>query len=142
MAGSCSTPVVVITGGSAGVGRALATAFAARGWRVSLLARGRRRLQAAAAAVEQAGGEAAWFSVDVSDAQAVTAAAEATVARFGGIDVWINNAMATVYGRVVDVAPEEFARVTAVTYLGVVNGTRAALAHMRPRDRGLIVQVG
>lgn len=137
-----SPGVVVVTGASAGVGRAVAVAFARRGWRVGLLARGEERLRSAAAEVERAGGRALALSVDVADASAVQVAASEIAARFAGIDVWINNAMATVYGRVIDVTPEEFERVTQVTYLGTVHGTLAALKHMRPQYSGVIVQIG
>jgi NAD(P)-dependent dehydrogenase (short-subunit alcohol dehydrogenase family) len=134
--------VVVITGASAGVGRATATAFASRGWRVGLIARGRDRLEGARRDVERAGGEALAVSADVADAQAIDAAAETTVSRWGGIDVWINNAMATIFAPVEAITPEEFRRVTDVTYLGQVHGTLAALRYMRPRGTGTIVQIG
>lgn len=135
-------PTVVITGASAGVGRATARAFGRRGWNVALLARGEAGLRAAAAEVEQAGGAALVLPTDVADAEAVFRAAEATVERWGAIDVWINNAMATLFAPVERISPEEFARVTQVTYLGTVHGAMAALRHMRPRDRGRIVQIG
>jgi NAD(P)-dependent dehydrogenase (short-subunit alcohol dehydrogenase family) len=135
-------PVVVVTGASAGIGRAVAVAFGGRGWSVALLARGGERLDSAVRAVEAAGGRARAFQVDVADAAAVTAAADRAVAAFGGLDVWINNAMATVYGPVSALDAGEIARVTAVTYLGQVHGTLAALRHMRRRDHGTIVQIG
>ncbi|MGA5898549.1 SDR family oxidoreductase [Streptomyces venetus] len=134
--------VVVVTGASGGVGRATARAFAARGDKVALLARGRKGLAAAADDVRQAGGEALVIGVDVSDATAVDAAAQQVVDTFGHIDVWVNNAFTGVFAPVTEVAPDEFRRVTEVTYLGFVFGTRAALRHMLPRDRGTIVQVG
>jgi NAD(P)-dependent dehydrogenase (short-subunit alcohol dehydrogenase family) len=134
--------VVVITGASAGVGRATAAVFASRGWRVGLIARGRDGLEGARREVEQAGGEALVVSADVADAQAIAAAAETVISRWGGIDVWINNAMATIYAPVEAVTPEEFRRVTEVTYLGQVHGTLAALRHMRARGTGTIVQIG
>ena len=134
--------VVVITGASSGVGRASARAFAAEGASVALLARGRDGLEAAAADVECFGGRALTHPVDVSDAGAVNAAAQRIEAELGPVDVWVNNAMVSVFSRFTDITDEEFSRVTAVTYLGVVNGTRAALRHMIPRDQGSIVQVG
>ncbi|MDX2823316.1 SDR family NAD(P)-dependent oxidoreductase [Streptomyces ipomoeae] len=133
---------VVVTGASGGVGRAAALAFAARGDRVALLARGREGLAAAADEVERAGGEALVVTVDMADAKAVEDAAQQVVDAFGRIDVWVNNAFAGVFAPFVDISPDEYRRVTEVTYLGYVFGTRAALRHMLPRDRGTIVQVG
>lgn len=134
--------MVLVTGASAGVGRAVAVAFARRGWSVGLIARGRERLESAAREVENAGGRALVLPADVADAEAVDAAAEQAVAAFGRIDVWVNNAMATVYSPVAAITAAEIRRVTEVTYLGQVHGTLAALRHMRPRDEGTIVQVG
>ncbi|MFF5840617.1 SDR family oxidoreductase [Streptomyces massasporeus] len=134
--------VVVVTGAGGGVGRATVRAFAARGDRVALLARGREGLAAAADEVERAGGEALVIPVDVSDAKAVDAAAQQVVDAYGHIDVWVNNAFTGVFAPFTEVEPDEFRRVTEVTYLGYVFGTRAALRHMLPRDRGTIVQVG
>jgi short-subunit dehydrogenase len=134
--------VVVITGASAGIGRATAIAFAKRGWAVALLARGRERLESARCDVEAAGGTALVLPCDVADADAVFAAAEKVMAEWGCIDVWVNNAMATIFAPVADVSPAEFKRVTEVTYLGQVHGTLAALRHMRGRNAGTIVQVG
>ena len=134
--------VVVITGASAGIGRATARAFAARGARLGLIARNREALDAARAEVEARGGEAVVVVADVADAAAVEQAAQAVEDAFGPIDVWINNAMASVLGPIKDIPPEEFRRVTEVTYLGVVHGTQAALRRMLPRDRGVIIQVG
>lgn len=134
--------VSVVTGASAGVGRALARELGARGGRVALLARGQAGLDAAAAEIEDYGGEAMVLPTDVADADQVFAAAEAVVTRWGHIDLWINNAMATIFSRVWDVSPAEFKRVTEVTYLGQVNGTLAALPHMRAQNHGTIVQVG
>jgi NAD(P)-dependent dehydrogenase (short-subunit alcohol dehydrogenase family) len=134
--------VVVIAGASAGVGRALARRFGAEGARVALLARGRERLEAAAREVEEGGGAALVLPADVADPEAVEDAAERTEAELGPIDVWVNNAMATVYAPVAETTAEEFRRATEVTYLGSVWGTMAALARMRPRGRGTIVQVG
>ncbi|MEU2913877.1 SDR family oxidoreductase [Streptomyces massasporeus] len=134
--------VVVVTGASGGVGRATVRAFAARGDKVALLARGREGLAAAADEAERAGGEALVVPVDVSDAKAVDAAAQQVVDAYGHIDVWVNNAFTGVFAPFTEVHPDEFRRVTEVTYLGYVFGTRAALRHMLPRDRGTIVQVG
>jgi NAD(P)-dependent dehydrogenase (short-subunit alcohol dehydrogenase family) len=132
----------VVTGASGGVGRATARAFAARGDRVALLARGRDGLASAADEVQRAGGEALVVSVDVADAKAVEDAAQQVVDAFGQIDVWVNNAFAGVFAPFTEITPDEFRRVTEVTYLGYVFGTRAALRHMQPRNRGAIVQVG
>jgi NAD(P)-dependent dehydrogenase (short-subunit alcohol dehydrogenase family) len=135
-------PVAVVTGASAGVGRALARALAQRGFRLGLMARGRDGLEGARRDVEALGGEAIVCTVDVADASALQAAADRVVDRWGRIDLWINNAMVTVFSPIEHMTAEEFRRVTEVTYLGQVHGTLAALKHMRPRDRGTIVQVG
>lgn len=137
-----NSQVVVITGASAGVGRAVARAYAVRGARIGLLARGRDGLEAARREVEEAGGQALMLPTDVAHADQVEAAAAAVEARFGPIDAWINNAMASVFSPIKTTTPEEFRRVTEVTYLGYVYGTLAALRRMLPRDRGVIVQVG
>jgi NAD(P)-dependent dehydrogenase (short-subunit alcohol dehydrogenase family) len=134
--------VVVVTGASAGVGRATAIAFARHGARVALLARGEAGLAGAAAEVRAAGGEALVLSVDVADAAQVEAAAARVESELGPIEVWVNDAMVTVFSPVSQMRPEEYRRVTEVTYLGTVHGTLAALRHMRPRNRGSIVQVG
>jgi len=134
--------VIAITGGSAGVGRATAHAFAARGARVGLIARGAEGLEAARREVEARGGEAFVIRADVADAAAVERAASAIEEALGPIDVWVNNAMASVIGPVKEIPADEFRRVTEVTYLGVVHGTLAALKRMLPRDRGVIIQVG
>ncbi len=139
---AASAQVVVITGASAGVGRACAIEFARHGARIGLLARGRDGLEAAGRDVEANGGEALVFSADVSDARAIETFAGAVEERFGPIDVWVNNAMTSVFSPVREMEPEEFRRVTEVTYLGVVYGTLAALKRMLPRDRGVIIQVG
>ncbi len=136
------SPVVVITGASAGIGRAVAVAFGREGWRVALIARGSERLESAAREVEKAGGQALVFAADVADAQAMEAAAAQVVSTWGGLDIWINNAMASVLGPVTDLSSDEIRRVTEVTYLGQVYGTLAALRHMRVRNRGTIVQIG
>jgi NADP-dependent 3-hydroxy acid dehydrogenase YdfG len=135
-------PVVMITGASAGVGRATARAFARRGAAVGLLARGRSGLEAAQRDVEALGGRAQMFEADVATAAHVDEAADALAARFGAIDIWINNAMASVFSPVSQMSAAEYRRVTEVTYLGVVHGTLAALRHMRPRNAGVVVQVG
>jgi NAD(P)-dependent dehydrogenase (short-subunit alcohol dehydrogenase family) len=134
--------VVVITGASAGVGRATVRRFADEGASVALIARGRERLEAAAREVEAAGGRALALPLDVADADAVEKAADEAEEELGPIDVWVNNAMVTVYAPVAQLSPDEFRRVTEVTYLGSVWGTMAALGRMLPRDRGTIVQVG
>jgi NAD(P)-dependent dehydrogenase (short-subunit alcohol dehydrogenase family) len=134
--------VVVITGASAGVGRAAAHAFAKRGARIGLVARDQLGLEDARREVESLGGRAIAVPTDVADAAQVEAAAEEVEAQLGEIDVWVNNAMSTVFARFVDIEPEEFKRATDVTYLGAVHGTMAALKRMLPRDRGAIVQVG
>jgi NAD(P)-dependent dehydrogenase (short-subunit alcohol dehydrogenase family) len=134
--------VVVITGASAGVGRATARRFAEEGNAIALVARGEERLGAAAREVEALGGRALTLPLDVADPEALEAAAEQAEAELGPIDVWVNNAMATVYGPVAQLTPEEFRRVNEVTFLGSVWGTMAALRRMLARDRGTIVQVG
>ena len=133
---------VVITGATAGVGRATARAFARHSARIGLLARGADRLNAAAAEVRELGGEALALPCDVADADAVDSAADAVERQLGPIDIWINNAMATIFAPVAEITPEEYRRATEVTYLGCVWGTMAALKRMRPRNHGTIVQVG
>src|SRR5215216_1878194 len=138
-----NTPeVVVVTGASAGVGRATAVAFAGRGAHVGLLARGRDVLEGAKKEVEVAGGKALVVPTDVSDADAVEEAAQRVEEDLGPIDVWVNNAMTSVFSPVKEMTPDEFRRVTEVTYLGYVYGTLAALRRMLSRNRGSIVQVG
>ncbi|MGQ0650758.1 MAG: SDR family oxidoreductase [Betaproteobacteria bacterium] len=133
---------VVVTGASAGIGRATAVEFARRGARVALIARGAEGLEGARREVEQAGGEALVIPTDVADADAVEAAAAQVEGAWHGIDVWVNNAMATVFSPFQDLSPPDYRRVTEVSYLGAVWGTRAALARMLPANRGTIVQVG
>jgi NAD(P)-dependent dehydrogenase (short-subunit alcohol dehydrogenase family) len=134
--------VVVITGASAGVGRATAHAFARERARIALIARGRAGLEGAKRDVETRGGEALLFPLDVSDAAAVENAAEKIEQQLGPIDVWVNNAMTSVFSPIKQMTADEFKRVTEVTYLGYVYGTLAALKRMLPRDRGVIIQVG
>src|ERR687885_2447463 len=134
--------VVVVTGASAGVGRATARAFGKRGDRVALLARGEDGLDDARDEVESVGGKALPIPTDVADADQVEAAAEQVERELGPIEVWVNDAMTTVFSPFKDLTPEEYKRATEVTYLGYVWGTMAALKRMLPRDRGTIVQVG
>src|SRR5437763_7531995 len=134
--------VIVVTGATGGVGRAVARRFGARGDAVALLARGTDGLVGAATDVEQAGGRALPVEVDMADHRAVEAAAGYVESELGPIDVWVNDAFTSVFAPFLEIAPEEFKRVTEVTYLGYVYGTRAALSRMVPRDRGTVVQVG
>jgi NAD(P)-dependent dehydrogenase (short-subunit alcohol dehydrogenase family) len=134
--------VVVVTGASAGVGRAAARAFAERRDCVALLARGREGLAAAQREVEERGGRGLAIAVDVADAVAVDQAATRVEKELGAIDVWVNNAMVSVFARFGDLSPQDFKRVTDVSYLGYVYGTMTALRRMLPRNRGVIVQVG
>jgi short-subunit dehydrogenase len=140
--GKLSGKVVAISGASAGVGRATAREVARQGADVGLIARGEERLAAAAEEVRGYGRRACVAPADVADAEQVERAAERVEAELGPIDVWINVAMTAVLAEVTDTAPEEFLRVTRVTYLGSVHGTQAALRRMLPRDSGVIVQVG
>jgi NAD(P)-dependent dehydrogenase (short-subunit alcohol dehydrogenase family) len=133
--------VVVITGASGGIGRAAARRFAADGARIGLIARGRKGLEGAARDVEEAGGEALVLPLDVAQEDSVQDAAAKVEEQFGPIDVWVNNAMVTVYAEFLDIEPEEFRRAMEVTFLGMVWGTRAALQRMIPRNGGSIVQV-
>lgn len=134
--------VVVITGASAGVGRATVREFARRGSSIALIARGTDGLEGARREVEAAGGRALVLPVDVANAADVEAAAERVESTLGPIDIWVNNAMASVFSPIKEMTPEEFKRVTEVTYLGYVYGSLAALKRMLPRDRGTIVHVG
>src|SRR3954467_506974 len=140
--GAARRKVVVITGASAGVGRAVARKFGAEGARIGLLARGRAGLEGARRDVQQLGGEALVLPTDVADANAVEAAGAEVEQNFGRIDIWVNNAMCSVFSPVKEMTAEEYKRVTEVTYLGFVYGTLAALKRMLARDRGVIVQVG
>lgn len=134
--------VVVVTGASAGVGRAVVAEFARQGAHIGLIARGLRRLEAAKHEVEELGGKALVLPTDVADAQQVEAAAERTEQELGPIDVWVNDAMTTIFAPFLEIKPDEFKRATEVTYLGQVYGTMAALKRMHARNRGTIVQVG
>src|SRR5581483_779653 len=134
--------VVVITGASAGVGRATVREFARHGAWVGLVARGREGLEGARREVEAMGGKALVIPTDVADAEQVEAAAERVEKKLGPIDIWVNNAMASVFSPIKEMTAEEYERVTKVTYLGYVYGTLAALKRMLPRDHGTIVHVG
>lgn len=142
MSSPSQSEVVVIAGASAGVGRATARAFAQRGARIGLLARGLEGLEGAQRDVEAAGGKAVIARTDMADPEQVEAAAQSVEDAFGPIDIWINNAMVTLVSPVKDLTPEELKRVTEVTYLGAIYGTLAALKRMLPRNQGVIVQVG
>ena len=131
-----------MTGASAGVGRAVARRFAQDGASIGLIARSREALDGARKDVEEAGGRALVLPCDVADFDAVESAALAVEEAFGPIDVWVNNAMTTVFAEFKDIEPDEFRRATEVTYLGTVWGTKAALKRMQPRDRGAVVIVG
>jgi NAD(P)-dependent dehydrogenase (short-subunit alcohol dehydrogenase family) len=139
---SSDVQVAVITGASAGIGRAAALAFTQRRWRVALVARGLDGLRGAEKEVQEAGGMAFVVQADVADAHQVEAAADRIERECGPIAVWINNAMATIFSPFMEMDPDEFRRATEVTYLGAVWGTHAALKRMRARDAGTIVQVG
>jgi NADP-dependent 3-hydroxy acid dehydrogenase YdfG len=134
--------IVVITGASAGAGRAIALEFARHGVRVALIARGKERLEDAKNEIERMGGEALSFSVDVANAEQLDAVASQVEEKWGPIDVWVNNAMVGVLSPVKEMKSEEYKRVTEVTYLGQVYGTQAALKRMLPRNKGTIVLVG
>lgn len=134
--------VVVITGASAGVGRAVVREFARHKASIGLLARNEERLESAKHEVEAQGGQALALPTDVADADRVFDAAEKVVREFGRIDIWVNDAMTTVFSPLKDITPEEFKRATEVTYLGFVYGTMAALKYMLPQNAGTIIQVG
>lgn len=134
--------VVVVTGASAGLGRAIVREFAKHGADVALIARGRDGLEGARREVEQAGGRALVLQCDVSDAKQVEEAADRVERELGPIEIWVNNAFVGTFCEFTQLKPEEYKRLTEVTYLGQVWGARAALKHMKPRDRGVIVSVG
>ncbi|MBO0718672.1 MAG: SDR family oxidoreductase [Rhizobiales bacterium] len=133
---------VAVTGASAGIGRAVALRFALTGAKLALIARDLVALEEVKQETKKLGAAAFLTPCDVADPDALFKAADATVAEYGSIDIWINDAMVTVFAPIWETTPEEFRRVTEVTYLGMVHGTMAALRHMRPRNRGTIVQVG
>jgi NAD(P)-dependent dehydrogenase (short-subunit alcohol dehydrogenase family) len=143
---SKSTPtkprVAVVTGGSAGLGRAVVRELAERGWDVAVLARGQDGLDGAVADVEAAGRRGLAVPTDVADREQVEAAATRVEQELGEIDLWVNDAMVGVFGEFLETDPADFERATAVNYFGFVNGTRAALSRMVPRDRGHVIQVG
>ncbi|HYX82122.1 MAG TPA: SDR family oxidoreductase, partial [Gemmatimonadales bacterium] len=132
----------VITGASSGVGRAIARAFGATGARVALIARNRDGLEAAASELLLYGAETLVLPLDVGDAHAVDVAAQRVMDAWGAIDIWVNNAMVSVFSPISEMSAEEFRRVMEVNYLGYVHGTLAALRHMRPRNAGVIMQIG
>lgn len=137
-----SRGVAVVTGGTAGLGRAIVRELAERGWDVAVLARGEDGLAGTVADVDLVGRRALGIVTDVADRTAVESAADRVESELGPIDLWVNNAMTGVFGEFLDVDPEDFERATSVNYLGFVNGTRAALSRMKPRDRGHIIQIG
>lgn len=137
-----SERVVVVTGASGGIGRATARAFGAKGDKVAVLARGRDGLAGAAEDIEAEGGHALPVPVDTADYVALDRAASEVEDKLGPIDIWVNDAFTSIFGRFTDIAPEEFRHITEVTYLGFVHGTRVALDRMLARDHGTIVQVG
>lgn len=134
--------VVVVTGASGGVGRAVARAFAARGDRIALVARGGAGLEGAVRDVEALGGKALAIEADVADPEAAEAVAQRAEEEFGPLDIWVNVAFTSVFAPFTEISPEEFRRVTEVSYLGYVYGTHAALRRMLPRDRGTLVHAG
>ncbi|SDQ96857.1 SDR family oxidoreductase [Microbacterium sp. cf332] len=134
--------VAVVTGGSAGLGRSIVRELAERGWDVAVLARGRDGIDGAVSDVARSGRRGLAVSVDVSDAEAVDRAAAEVEDTLGPIDLWVNNVMSGTIAPFLDTSADDFDRATAVTYLGTVNGTRAALRRMRDRDRGHVIQIG
>jgi NAD(P)-dependent dehydrogenase (short-subunit alcohol dehydrogenase family) len=142
MGNSLSGKVVVVTGGTAGLGRAIVRAMAEEGAAVGIIARDRQRLEATRQEAQSLGGRAAAVSADVADARQVESAADEIEHALGPIDIWVNNAMTSVFAPVKEMMADEFRRVTEVTYLGFVYGTMAALKRMLPRNRGKIIQVG
>ena len=137
-----SEQVVVVTGASSGIGRAIARAFGARGAKVGLVARTREALEHCAEEIRRAGGDALVLPLDVADAEAVERAADEVVTTWGRIDTWVNDAMVSVFSPVKEMKAGEYRRVTEVNYLGFVHGTLAALKHMLPRDEGHVIQIG
>jgi NAD(P)-dependent dehydrogenase (short-subunit alcohol dehydrogenase family) len=138
-----SPPTVVVTGASAGVGRAVVEAYAAQGAHVALVARGRAGLDGATASAQRLGADRVLaIQTDVADADQVEAAAQQAEDELGPIDVWVNCAMTSIFAPVMEVEPEEYRRVMDVIFMGYVHGTQSALRRMLPRDRGAIVQVG
>jgi short-subunit dehydrogenase len=137
-----ASPVVVVTGSSAGLGRSIAHAFAKRGAKLGLLARNPEALEAAKQECETLGGEAICIPTDVSDAEAVERAAAAVEERFGPIDIWVNDAMVSVFSPVKEMEASDYKRVTDVLYLGFVHGTLSAMRRMLPRNKGTIIQIG
>src|SRR5579875_759737 len=137
-----SRRVVVVTGGSAGAGRAISRRFAREGWCVAVLARGQERLDSTREDIERLGGQALTISLDTSDCEAVFAARDQVMQTWGRIDVWVNCAMVTVVSPIREMTAKDYRRVTEVTFLGYVHGTLAALGAMREADRGVIIQVG
>jgi NADP-dependent 3-hydroxy acid dehydrogenase YdfG len=142
MSRAISEQVVVVTGASSGVGRAIARAFGTAGAKVGLIARGMDGLEACAEEIRRAGGEALVLPADVSDAMAVRSAARTLVERWGRIDTWVNNAMVSVFSPAMEITPDEFRRVMEVDYLGTAYGTLAALRYMLPVDNGVVLQIG
>jgi NAD(P)-dependent dehydrogenase (short-subunit alcohol dehydrogenase family) len=136
------TRVAVVTGGTAGLGRATVRELAASGWDVAVIARGQEGLDAAVTEIEAAGRRGLGVSADVADRAAIEAAADRVEAELGPIELWVNDAMTGVFGEFLDTDPDDFERATSVNYLGFVNGTRSALSRMVPRDRGQVIQVG
>jgi NAD(P)-dependent dehydrogenase (short-subunit alcohol dehydrogenase family) len=134
--------IAVVTGASSGVGRAIARAFGAEGARVALIARNIDGLEAAALELRQGGADALVLPLDVADSEAVERAARCVVDEWGGIDIWVNDAMVSVFSPISEMTADEFRRVTEVNYLGSVHGTLAALRHMRPQNSGVIIQIG
>jgi len=137
-----SRRVAVVTGGSAGLGRAVVRELAGRGWDIAVLARGEDGLAGAVADVEALGQRAVGVSTDVADREAVESAADRVESELGPIDLWVNCAMVGVFGEFLSTDPDDFERATQVNYFGFVNGTRAALSRMVPRDHGHVIQVG
>lgn len=137
-----SRGVAVVTGGTAGLGRATVRELAARGWDIAVLARGEDALAATVAEIEQSGRRGLGIPTDVADREAVESAADRVETELGPIELWVNDAMVGVFGEFLSTEPADFERAVAVNFFGFVNGTRAALSRMTPRDRGHVIQVG